>query len=123
MLTPQRIKTCSLYILHSEVYVSNSRNAFCVRLISEAKLSESGKDEGQIKLLRQKAISRRKTKGTADAQEPEPECYDLTRARERADRSSDHYTGPNNTRRFYFSRSQRIVAKRKGVILTTAQFN
>lgn len=27
--SPQRIKTCSLYIPYPEVYVSNFRNAFC----------------------------------------------------------------------------------------------
>lgn len=46
------------------------------------------KGEWQIKLRWRKAISERKTKGTGEAQEPEPEMLRLNESR----LSSDHYT-------------------------------
>jgi len=59
-----------------------------VKLISKANLSESGRARGQIKLRRQKAISRKKTKDTTEAQKPEAEMLRLNES----GLSSDHYT-------------------------------
>lgn len=78
---------CSLYVLYREVDVSNLRNAFRAADF-RGELVRVTKGERQIKLRRRKAISGRKTKGAAEAQEPEPETLRLNESR----LSSDHYT-------------------------------